>query len=44
LWIADPKAIHHILHGSGTVYEKPSASMEMIATLTDRGVGAVEGE
>ena len=44
LWIADPKAIHHILHSPDSLYVKPSVHMEKNAMLTDRGVAAVEGE
>src|ERR1700753_1809822 len=35
LWIADPKAIHHILHSPGSLYVKPSVHMEKNAMLTD---------
>ena len=43
LWIADPKAIRHILQGTSYLYEKPHANREVISTLTDRGLGTVEG-
>lgn len=44
LWIADPKAINHILQKSGYVYAKPSDIQELIALVADRGVGWAEGE
>jgi hypothetical protein len=36
LWIADPKAIHHILQGASHLYEKPAFLREMMATFMDR--------
>lgn len=44
LWIADPKAINHILQKSGYLYAKPGNMQEMIALVADRGVGWAEGE
>ena len=44
LWIADPKAINHILQKSGYLYAKPSNARERIALLGDGGVASVEGE
>lgn len=44
MWIADPKAIHHILHSTSYLYEKTHSIREVVATLTDRGLGTVEGE
>ena len=44
LWIADPKAINHIMQKSGYFYTKPSDAREQIALLADRnGIGSVEG-
>ena len=44
LWIADPKAIHHIFQGSDRLYEKPHFQRERIAMLSGWGVGTVEGD
>ena len=44
LWIADPKAINHILQKSGYLYAKPSNARERIALLGDGGVASVEGK
>ena len=45
LWIADPKAIHHILQKSGYFYAKPSNNREQVALLADRdGIASAEGE
>ena len=44
LWIADPEAIHHILQATNYLYEKPYHTRELIVTLTDKGLGTVEGE
>ena len=44
LWIADPKAINHILHKSGYLYAKPANFREGIALLTGRGILSAEGE
>ena len=44
MWIADPKAINHILQKSGYFYAKPSDAQERIALLSDRGIISVEGE
>jgi len=38
LWIADPKALHHILELSGYLYEKPYAFRERHTLTLDRGV------
>ena len=44
MWIADPKAINHIMQKSGYFYTKPSDAREQIALLADRrGIGSVEG-
>ena len=43
LWIADPKAINHILQKSGYLYAKPSNTQERISLLSDRGIVSVEG-
>jgi len=44
LWVADPKAINHILHKSGYLYAKPNDLQEQAALLTDRGIVSVGGE
>ncbi|KAF9778997.1 cytochrome P450 [Thelephora terrestris] len=44
LWVADPKAVHHILQGSNRLYEKPQFVRERAAILMDRGLLAVEGD
>ena len=43
LWVADPKAAHHILQGSGYLYQKPYVVNERLATLMDWGLVSVEG-
>jgi hypothetical protein len=43
LWVADPKAVQHILH-SCHLYDKPSISKEMIAVLLAGFVGVLEGK
>ena len=43
LWIADPRAINHILQKSGYLYAKPSDIQEQAALFNDRGIGSVEG-
>ena len=44
LWIADPKAINHILQKSGYLYAKPSSARELIVLLIGRnGVGSSDG-
>jgi len=45
LWVADPKAINHILQKSGYLYEKSSNVREQVALVTDRSsILSVEGE
>lgn len=44
LWIADPKALNHILQKSGYLYAKPNDLQELSALIADRGIAAVEGE
>ena len=44
LWIADPKALNHILQKSGYLYAKPNNVQERTALLTDRGIIWAEGE
>ena len=43
MWIADPKAINHILQKSGYLYAKPSDVRERTALLVDRGISWAEG-
>jgi len=44
LWIADPKAINHILQKSGYLWEKPAYLREGKALLTGRGIMWAHGE
>ena len=44
LWVADPKALNHILQKSGYSYAKPNNINEVIVLLADRGVASVGGE
>jgi cytochrome P450 len=43
LWVADPKAISHILKNTVTRYGKPSATRELIALVIDRGLSWADG-
>ena len=43
LFIADPKAIHHILQGTSYLYEKPRVVRELFELVIDRGLASVEG-
>ena len=43
LWVADPKAIHHILQRSDRLYEKPRFMMEQAVAILDWGLVTVEG-
>ena len=43
LWVADPKAINHILRNSCTVYRKPTKEREFIAMVLDRGLSWADG-
>jgi hypothetical protein len=43
LWIADPKAIYHILDTT-YLYQKPRYTREVMEAVVDRGIGSVEGE
>jgi hypothetical protein len=43
LFIADPRAIYHILQGTIYLYEKPRVAMEMLALVLDRGLASVGG-
>jgi len=44
LWIADPKAINHIIQKSGYLYAKSSDILERAGLLTDHGIFWAEGE
>ena len=45
LWVADPKAINHILQKSGYLYEKSSNIREQVALVAGRtSILATEGE
>jgi cytochrome P450 len=43
LWIADPKALFHILHSSD-LWVKSATSRELVAVLQDRGLVWAEGD
>ena len=43
LWVADPKAIHHILQSSDDLYEKPPFIREAILPVMDKGLAWAEG-
>ena len=43
LWVADPRAINHILRNSRTAYKKPDSIREMSAIFVDRGVSSADG-
>ena len=38
VWVADPKAINHILQKSGYLYATPSNIREASSLLADRGI------
>lgn len=44
MWIADPKAVHHILQASSYRYEKPAHMKAQRALVVDRGLSWAEGE
>jgi len=44
LWIADPKAINHILQKSGYLYARTGDAQERIALAAGRGIFWAEGE
>jgi len=44
LWIADPKAINHILQKSGYLYAKTTNAREGITLLTGPGIFWAEGK
>jgi hypothetical protein len=44
LWIADPKAIRHILQAASHLYEKPTFIREQLATFMDNGLVSTAGE
>ena len=43
LWVADPKASHHILQATSYLYAKPSSTRESISVITDRGLVWADG-
>jgi cytochrome P450 len=43
LWIADPKAIGHILKNSNTLYGKLDSMREFVALVIDRGLVWADG-
>ena len=44
LWIADPKAAHHILQSSSHLYQRSHIAREQIALVIGRGLSWAEGE
>ena len=44
LFIADPKAIHHILQGTTYPDEKPRIVRKLLESAIDSGLASVEGE
>ena len=38
LWLADPKALHHILQATSYLYVKPSIRSEAVSLIADRGL------
>ena len=44
LWVADPKAIHHILKVSSYQYQKPPHTRAQREAVVGRGLVSVEGE
>lgn len=44
LWVADPKAIHHILQCTSYLYQKPRNLLDLLELILDKGVASVEGE
>ena len=44
LWIADPKAAHHIIQGSGNLYGRLNSVREMLAAIMGRGLAWADGE
>lgn len=43
LWIADPKALHHILQATSYLYVKPSIRRETASLVADRGLLWADG-
>ena len=43
LWVADPKAINHVLKNSCTVYRKLEGTREIQAMVFDRGLTWADG-
>jgi len=44
LWIADPKAAHHIIQGSGHLYGRLNSVRELFVAIMGRGLTWAEGE
>jgi len=44
LWIADPKAAHHIIQSSGHLYGRPNSIREIFVSVMGRGLTWAEGE
>jgi len=43
LWVADPKALHHILQATSYLYVKPSIRREAVSLIADRGLLWADG-
>ncbi|KAF9789640.1 cytochrome P450 [Thelephora terrestris] len=43
LWVADPKALHHIFHATSYLYRKSASRREMDAIIADRGLLYADG-
>ena len=44
LWVADPKALHHIFQATSYLYQKPAHLLEINSIVTDHGLLATQGE
>ena len=43
LWIADPKALYHILQATSYLYVKPTIRREALSLIADRGLLWADG-
>ena len=43
LWVADPKALHHILQATSYLYVKPSIRRETSSLIADKGLVWADG-
>ena len=44
LWVADPKALHHMFHATGYLYRKSANSREMSSIIADEGLLSADGK